>query len=691
MSANIETISVKNKSQISQDTVGNNVSNSNIQNVMGQTVLDTVYPLQAQNVNASLQSQQHKSTNPNEKDNVIKSHVSKNSNIQYFDNVRTPNKSSQIITSQVSQKGTQFRYSKKKTILKDGKTLTNIDPNDDEEDNESVSNSKCSNNLANIPTVNTVDLQNQQNNLASTINSQKQNLSKVGQTKSNVESKVNLSVYSHQSNQNQILNPQQSNPNQSIYNSNVNLQSQQSLNNSKVINSIHLQNQSVHSQISQHSQNQSIHSQISQHSQNQSISSRLLQNSQQIGSSQLSHTNSQIRQTGQLNETIETKILMKNSLKESRNKSPPQLMRTSDGNIKATSNDTNGNSFIIKADEEKKMSQIKNSRHLDDILNKKIEKTVIQDAKSGSHKKGKGYRYYGKLTIDGKNQNGKAKINQDTSLIHLNVGDISGFNLFGVLDGHGQNGQNVSQFCNDYFIRVMNRYAELCIKSKLTTAEAIYKELKRTNFAYIIDAYNKADVYLGQQKAFDCNFNGTTCNIVFQFNNHLVCANVGDSRGIVVYDEGNKQNKGIFPLSTDHKPDLPEESERIKSHGGVIEQFKDSEGKKVGPLRIWKAGKNYPGLAMTRTLGDFKAKEAGVIPTPEITEYTINHNSKFMVICSDGVWEFINNEHVRDMGNPFFMKNDVGGFCTNLVKSAMENWEQLDIMRDDITVVCVFF
>jgi serine/threonine protein phosphatase PrpC len=383
---------------------------------------------------------------------------------------------------------------------------------------------------------------------------------------------------------------------------------------------------------------------------------------------------------------------MKKTLNETRNKSPPQLIRTSDCNIKATSNDANGNSFIIKVDEEKKMSQIKNSRHLDDIINKKIEKTVIQDAKSQSLKKGKGYRYYGKLTIEGKNQNGKAKINQDTPLVYLNVGDISGFNLFGVLDGHGQNGQIVSLFCKDYFIKVMNRYAELCIKSKLTTAEAIYKELKRTQFAYIIDAYNKADVYLSQQqKTFDCNFNGTTCIIVFQFNNHLVCASVGDSRGIVVFDEGNKQNKGIFALSTDHKPDLPEESDRIKSHGGVIEQFKDDEGNKVGPLRIWKAGKNYPGLAMTRTLGDFKAKEAGVIPTPQIKEYTINHNSKFMVICSDGVWEFMKNEQVRDIGNSFFMKNDIGGFCTNLVKSAMQNWEQFDIIRDDITVVCVFF
>ena len=194
-----------------------------------------------------------------------------------------------------------------------------------------------------------------------------------------------------------------------------------------------------------------------------------------------------------------------------------------------------------------------------------------------------------------------------------------------------------------------------------------------------------------EQQKFDYKFSGTTCNIVFQFNKHLVCASVGDSRGILIYDKGDKKNEGIFPLSTDHKPDLPGEIDRIKSHGGVVEQIVDNEGNKVGPQRVWKAGLNYPGLAMSRSLGDFEAKEAGVISSPQITEYTISHLSKYMIICSDGVWEFIQNEQVRDLGNAFIIKNDVGGFCTELVKFAMHSWEQFDIIRDDITVVCVFF
>ena len=94
---------------------------------------------------------------------------------------------------------------------------------------------------------------------------------------------------------------------------------------------------------------------------------------------------------------------------------------------------------------------------------------------------------------------------------------------------------------------------------------------------------------------------------------------------------------------------------------------------------------------MSRSLGDLIAKECGVIPTPQIIEYEINPNTKYMVICSDGVWEFIQNEQVRDLGNVFYAQNNVRGLCLQLVNYAYNMWEQLEDIRDDITVVSVFF
>ena len=79
---------------------------------------------------------------------------------------------------------------------------------------------------------------------------------------------------------------------------------------------------------------------------------------------------------------------------------------------------------------------------------------------------------------------------------------------------------------------------------------------------------------------------------------------------------------------------MPGELERIYSRGGVVGKIT-----KFGPQKVWKGGCNYPGLAISRSLGDFKAKECGVISSPQIVEYTLNRHSKYLIVCSSGVWE----------------------------------------------------
>ena len=314
---------------------------------------------------------------------------------------------------------------------------------------------------------------------------------------------------------------------------------------------------------------------------------------------------------------------------------------------------------------------------MEDIRNKKV---------------GKGFRSCSELSQPGKDYEGNAKTCQDTTLISLTVGGFLGFNLFGILDGHGPHGHFVSKFCKDFFIKNMENYTEgLKMSMGITTTEELYNELKSSKFSYLTELYELADTELGTQDNFDYILSGTTCNIVFQFNKHLVCASVGDSRGILIYDKGDNTNQGIFPLSIDHKPNLSSELERIKLFGGVVDIIQDLYGNKIGPPRVFKAGLNHPGLAMSRSLGDIEAKEVGVIATPQIVEYEINESTKFLAICSDGVWEFVNNEQVRDLGNQFYPGNDVIGFCHNIVSYSIALWEQNESIRDDISIVSVFF
>ena len=86
-----------------------------------------------------------------------------------------------------------------------------------------------------------------------------------------------------------------------------------------------------------------------------------------------------------------------------------------------------------------------------------------------------------------------------------------------------------------------------------------------------------------------------------------------------------------------------------------------------------------------------KKKAEKIKPKIQIIEYQINDQSKYMVICSDGIWEFINNEEVMKIANSYYLKKDAYGLCQDLTKIATENWLKEDIVVDDITVVAAFF
>ena len=94
---------------------------------------------------------------------------------------------------------------------------------------------------------------------------------------------------------------------------------------------------------------------------------------------------------------------------------------------------------------------------------------------------------------------------------------------------------------------------------------------------------------------------------------------------------------------------------------------------------------------MSRSIGDMDAKKIGVIPNPQIIEYNINYNTKYMLICSDGIWEFINNEEAMKIGNKFYLRNDAMGLCQELYRKSVDYWLQEDIVVDDITAIAVFF
>lgn len=117
---------------------------------------------------------------------------------------------------------------------------------------------------------------------------------------------------------------------------------------------------------------------------------------------------------------------------------------------------------------------------------------------------------------------------------------------------------------------------------------------------------------------------GTTANIVIATYDHIICANLGDSRAVACV-------RGIaVPLSVDHKPEA--ERERILAAGGFVDQ-----------------GRLGGYLALSRAFGD--AGYAGMIAIPDV-KFIERSGASFVVVASDGLWDVKKNQDVIDHYKP---------------------------------------
>jgi serine/threonine protein phosphatase PrpC len=197
---------------------------------------------------------------------------------------------------------------------------------------------------------------------------------------------------------------------------------------------------------------------------------------------------------------------------------------------------------------------------------------------------------------------------------------------------------------------------------------------------------------------FDPIYSGSTAVTLVVVKEQLIVANAGDSRCILYKSGGQRQTSSQIDaweaecLSRDHKPNLAGESERIISKSGRIDALKDGNGNNVGPMRVWMKYEDIPGLAMSRSLGDYAAKALGVIATPDIKIYKRNYETdKAVVLCSDGVCEFLSNEEIGDIVRPYYANNDTEGACRKLIEEATATWLREESVIDDITAIVIFF
>ena len=336
-------------------------------------------------------------------------------------------------------------------------------------------------------------------------------------------------------------------------------------------------------------------------------------------------------------------------------------------------NDKNNENNINNKEKEKEKENNTNS------VQKENNNSPLKEIKNKNKVNKKIYKIES-LSQVGYSGPGILKYNQDNFFVYKNLNDENNVLFIGVCDGHGLVGHDVSKYL------IHNLPKNLNTELKKTNKYISHRE---TLYATMKKVFINTNKDLCKNPNIDTQFSGSTCVTIILTKNKIISGNAGDSRAVM----GRKINgewKSI-DLSHDQKPNNPGEKERILAHGGRIEAYKDENGGDFGPPRVWLKYEDVPGLAMSRSFGDEVAASVGTISEPEIEEFDITNDDKFIIIASDGIWEFISSQECVNFIKDYYEKKDLKGCLKFLLNESSKRWIKEEEVIDDITAVLIFF
>jgi len=269
-------------------------------------------------------------------------------------------------------------------------------------------------------------------------------------------------------------------------------------------------------------------------------------------------------------------------------------------------------------------------------------------------------------------QNGKFKVGsscmqgwrvtmEDAHTHILAIPDDQRSAFFGVYDGHG--GSKVALHAGNHLHKYVTQRAEY--------RQGLIPEAMKQGFLQFDEAMQK-DEQMREELA------GTTAVTVLIKDNSLYCANVGDSRAVACIRGATEA------LSSDHKPNNPEENSRICRAGGWVEYNRVNGN-----------------LALSRALGDFvfkrnsavPAEEQMVIAVPDVEVREITEDWEFIILACDGIWDVVTNEEaVEFVRRRLSNKMEPEVICEELMTSCLAPDCQMGGLGcDNMTVVLVCF
>ena len=240
------------------------------------------------------------------------------------------------------------------------------------------------------------------------------------------------------------------------------------------------------------------------------------------------------------------------------------------------------------------------------------------------------------------------------AIVNLPLKDFNDWSFFAVFDGHA--GAKVSQYCSENLLnsilKTENSYFSNNNNVNSNNSSDKIKAAIRQGFLDLdTKIRNLPDFSNGEDKS------GSTAVACLVSPNNIFLINCGDSRGILV------RNDTVMLKTSDHKPNIPAERDRITKAGGsvMIQRVNGS-------------------LAVSRALGDFEYKtnfdmgqtEQLVSPEPEIYSIERDPKDEFLVLACDGVWDVMSNEDIKDyVRDRLKVTNDLVEISNNVLDTCL--------------------
>lgn len=303
-------------------------------------------------------------------------------------------------------------------------------------------------------------------------------------------------------------------------------------------------------------------------------------------------------------------------------------------------------------------------------------------------------------------QQGKKGTNQDAMTVWENFTGERDMFFCGAFDGHGPSGHTVARYVRDLLPSKLSSSSPPSKGFNISASSAVADagDENAGNFhdgsshdgdksqnqfysswkARILKSFKEMDEELEGDAGIESYCSGTTAVTVIKQREHLIIANLGDSRAVMC----TRDDQDLLvaeQLTVDLKPNLPCEAERIRSCRGRVMAM-DGE---PNVYRIWMPDEDCPGLAMARAFGDFCLKDFGLISTPEVFYRKLTERDEFVVLATDGIWDVLsNNEVVRIVASA--RKRSTAARL--LVDRAIRAWRYKYpcAKMDDCAVICLF-